>query len=412
MFGHDYISWYCRCEGNGRKTARLTPVLLFPTAILLLSIAAPLEDDFLLAQDQPAVSLKEIASHVREYRDGIHSVKVDYSVHAKHPEGSPWESHYTWWQQGEKFLLSMKPVLDIRGEKTEQFFASYDGTHGYRVDWWNHDPSLIAYIHRDDFPPSMMGHEVVSRALGWIIFNSPDNLPDLLLDPTAVIVGQEDVEGFPCIRIRIDALQVAGQKKNYLEVWLDPARDYLPRVLQIVPKRITPELLKTLSKSNPFRSEEGEQSYYLVTTEFQSIRDNLLGTDRWLPRVIHAGNPDAYRVVVDTVELNATLKAAEFRPPLTTGAQIVDDIGLPQMKFSFVGGAKGESVFRERGVLSEQFLNPHQKSVSDFVTVDARTQWTSPIVQMLVIVGFLLLSLTTVWLLLRSRRANDVSRSF
>lgn len=329
---------------------------------------------FCIVTAWPAISCADSLDHITrsltEQYTSIQSLEVKFRVVSPAPSNSPIPqdsldraARWEWLISGSKCLISQEPRQYSNSTQFDRIWRSFDGKKGYDVLFWQTDPtradtievtSSISPRYKNETRPatfyglSLSGRESV---LDWLKQRTPTTVHDL---------GFESIGDHVCRKVEFDNVELGGKKEfNVATVWFDQGADWLPRRVEVFPKRwkeLTRQMAAGSVPKNPppaVTIEPGEAYLQQEVAEFMKVDDPLLGRPRWFPaRTAPLGSissaPDKPRmstiVLFDSVTVNSPIDDSRFVPASSPGTMIRDNTvgGIPQAVV--VGGPEGTAI--------------------------------------------------------------------
>eukprot|EP00475_Leptophrys_vorax_P027882 TRINITY_DN39884_c0_g1_i3.p1 TRINITY_DN39884_c0_g1~~TRINITY_DN39884_c0_g1_i3.p1 ORF type:complete len:327 (+),score=-4.68 TRINITY_DN39884_c0_g1_i3:90-1070(+) len=303
---------------------------------------------FAIARTSRADSLEAIERSLMEQYTSIQTLEVKFRVVGPVAGDAPipqealdTASHWEWLMSGPKRLISQEAKQYSDSSKFNRIWRSFDGQKGYDVLFWQTDPtradtitvtSSISPLYKNDARPaafyglSLLGREGV---LDWLKQRTPGTVRDL---------GSESVRDHVCQKVEFENVELGGAKGlNLATVWFDRDADWLPRRIEVFPKRwieLSRQMTAGTIPSNPppsVKIEPGEVMLQQEVAEFMKVDDPLLGRPRWFPsRTAPLGSvssaPSKPRmstvVLFDSIKVNSPVDDSRFVPESSPGTLI------------------------------------------------------------------------------------------
>ena len=264
---------------------------------------------------------------------------------------------------GYKRLILKEPKKYSNSAHFDRIWRSFDGQKGYDVLFWQTDParadtinitSSLNPLHSQDARPaalyglSFLGRESV---LDWLRHRTPATVRDL---------GTEKLGDHICQKVEFENLELGGKKGlNLGMVWFDKDADWLPRRIDVFPKRwieLSRQMTAGTVPTNPapaVKIEPGEVMLQQEVAEFVKVADPLLGRPRWFPsrsgpvgdvRTAPAGARMSTIVLIESVKVNSPIDDSRFVPESSPGTMIRDNTAGVTPTLTFVGGDQGTAI--------------------------------------------------------------------
>lgn len=314
-----------------------------------------------------ADSLDRITRSLTEQYTSIQTLEVKFRVVSPVASDSPITqegldraARWEWVISDSKCLISQEARQYTNSTQFDRIWRSFDGTKGYDVLFWQTDPtradtievtsSISPRYKNEAWPATFYGLSLSGResVLDWLKQRTPTTVHDF---------GAENIGDHVCRKVEFDNVELGGKKElNLATVWFDQDADWLPRRVEVLPKRwkeLTRQMAAGTIPKNPppaVTIEPGEAYLQQEVAEFMKVSDPLLGRPRWFPaRTAPLGSvssaPDKPRmstmILFDSVTVNSPIDDSRFVPASSPGTMIRDNTvgGIPQV--TVVGGQEG-----------------------------------------------------------------------
>jgi hypothetical protein len=159
-------------------------------------------------------------------------------------------------------------------------------------------------------------------AAGMRFLNATGGVANEIVKDDVRLLGQEPVQGSPCLKVELRRIAGINTTLWRYVVWFDSAHDFWPRRVQcwMDPEcrlyEVSPELHEFHAK-HPLHEFE--------TTDFASVRDRILGRDRFFPKKVVGTYPGLQRELkVTELTINEEIPAERFVIVPTPGTNVVE----------------------------------------------------------------------------------------
>lgn len=248
---------------------------------------------------------------------------------------------YLWMKSGNRVLVT---------SEQDQVTTSFDGRKAYRSQT-NHASTFIKITAQINDPSSLTKPDCL---IGLAVPQAIGTLADVLRHPTAAVTGSEVIEGATCHRIEVRGLtDRSGEAGVRLTVWLDPARDMLPRRLAAAFDQDDPRFQGQDPGSQKLL---GPLRYRWEMTDFVQIPNPVRGSASWFPKRAYFYQPWCRQEwLIEEATIHASLPDERFRPPAPQGAIVRDETQAKPVR-SIVGGRKALSKAVNRAAVNAETI--------------------------------------------------------
>jgi hypothetical protein len=257
-----------------------------PLAWALLLVLALIAPSPVAAQepsaDQPLPTIDEVRSHVDETLGSIVTAMVKYrrsqSIDPESPvdlagvDSIDWQDYvWTWWMDGEQRAMESEPKQFADSERWSHVYRTFDGRRQYQAGYSREDPQRMTKLTILPEPDVLLHDFTVETWLGLHLTWTDQTLLSLLDRPDASVAAWEPVGGSPCVHVELGSGRSRTGDELSWSVWLDPARDWLPRRIM------------TRWDAGTLTTNEEVRTYTQEVNRFRRVSDRLLERDRWFP---------------------------------------------------------------------------------------------------------------------------------
>lgn len=196
---------------------------------------------------------------------------------------------------------------------------SFDGRHGYSVEYVPGRPQEMRGILLTSSPPQML--DLMYSPPNWLGLHVRTDpavaLTDMLTGGQARVTEIEEYEGSPAYRVDLGVHEKAAEGPWSWSAVVCPSRDGLPVEISSAPADTNPDhdrLSDTLGRVR------------FLVTEFQEVEDSALRRKRWMPRkmTLEVGNT-RWELEASSVSVNHVIPAGAFVPKPQPGTEMIDD---------------------------------------------------------------------------------------
>lgn len=317
-----------------------------------------------------ADSLDGIERSLTEQYTSIKMLEVKFRVVSPVPSTGPipkealdQAARWEWLISGSRCLIAQEARQYSNSAMFDRIWRSFDGKKGYDVLFWQTDPtradtiemtsSLSPRYKNEARPATFYGLSLSGResVLDWLKQRTPTTVHDL---------GSENIGDHVCRKVEFENVELGGKKElNLATVWFDQGTDWLPRRVEVLPRRwieLSRQMTAGTVPVNPapaVKLEPGEVYLQQEVVDFMKVDDPFLGRPRWFPaRTAPLGSvssaPDKPRmstiVLFDSVTVNSPVDESRFVPESSPGTMIRDHTVAAPSQVSVVGGEEGTAI--------------------------------------------------------------------
>lgn len=293
---------------------RLCSFSIPATVILLSSLSAEGSEH----------TLQEIRDALTEEYTSLRSFYVKFSFlnEPVAPDKSPgldWQCE-CWIDGSKRAAFVSSPPIDVNRSPTWSIQA-FDGQWTQIGLLTSLEPRHVQFLqrYRGEHPQELDKPEYLI-ALGQMFMNEPGNLATVLEGADARLVGEEAVDGHPCVCVESGkSFTRAGGGVLQYTAWLDPAMHWLPRRLV---SRFHPE-----SRNYEHMTKNGQKTILrdYRALKFEWFPDPFLGRDRPLPtQLVGVGWTGRYTIDVQDLQVNSPIAAERFVVAPTFGTKVLE----------------------------------------------------------------------------------------
>lgn len=335
--------------------------------------------------------LNRIRVELADYEASIDSIEVKWtrSHLGTLPPGFMPFARFEWARSGRRQLQSMEGLTQLEGPPQLRGWQSFDGEHGYALNYHRSDASKLNNVRILDAEPEGFVGIDVPRLLGWSItaFNQP--LAQLLAKHGARLIGKRRIRGEPCYEIEIGPLP-SSPMPRLIVVWIDPQRSWLPRRIEVRPQTASAD-----SESGVKNTSAEPGIWRCDVTAFQEVNDPLHNRTISFPKIAEMDMIVPTVITIDEPQINPSIPASRFVPEIPAGAEIEEHYGTTRYQRTVTGGEAGSAeherlLDEDRGAVGIKSATPPLgPSPTSIDARPKRTSWLSTIFLSTAVVAFL-----------------------
>jgi hypothetical protein len=233
-----------------------------------------------------------------------------------------------WMRDGRRFNY----VEHSKLATNKRSFIRYDDKYYYSCSTSTSNGKTSEHIQVfDDLGSKFEMNYRPEHLIGTEVLMTGMSLEELLALPDARVIGQVKDGDNLLWRLGVDSFPARGGAYNLaLTVDLDPAHDFLPRLIRLaeaVPEGGSPKLA-------------GWKMEWSIE-QFSRVKDHASGGQRWFPtRAVlrQAEGANSPTVVVDSVDINNKIDDKYFVPEVESQAQVMDNTAKGKGRIFLIGG--------------------------------------------------------------------------